>query len=121
MERGPDFASAVRREVHAGVGALLDTASLGEAAFRAIRDGGVYVPVRGWNGSPAERGIAVKPVFVFEVLDRTDWLHLLREMVEASEIKLNVVGEYAPEHVGDAQRAMDAGGMRGRPVVIFNP
>jgi NADPH:quinone reductase-like Zn-dependent oxidoreductase len=119
VERGADFSAAVRKEMHGGVDALLDTASLGEAAFGAIRDGGSYIPVRGWNGVAAERDIAVKPVFVFEVLDRTDWLQSLREMVEASEIQLKVVGEYPPERVGDAQRAQHTGGMRGRPVIVF--
>ena len=53
-------------------------------------DGGVYVPVRGWGDTPSERGIEIKPVFVFEVLERTEWLELLREIVEAGEIRLRV-------------------------------
>src|SRR3546814_10636873 len=77
--------------------------------FRAIRDGGVYLPVRGWGDKPAERGIEIRPVFVFEVLERTDWLELLRNMVAASEIKLRVAGEYVPEQTADAQRALAAG------------
>src|SRR3546814_1347962 len=39
VERGPDFADAVRREVPEGVDALLDTALLAETSFGAIRDG----------------------------------------------------------------------------------
>src|SRR3546814_12876347 len=73
VERGPDFADAVRREVPEGVDALLDTALLAETSFGAIRDGGVYLPVRVWGDKPAERGIEIRPVFVFEVLERTDW------------------------------------------------
>ncbi len=119
IERGPAFAEAVRREVPEGVDALLDTALLGEQAFGAIRDGGVYVPVRGWGDKPGERGIRIKPVFVFEVLERTDWLELLRSMVESGEIKLRVAAEYPPERVADAQRSLEAGGVRGRPVIVF--
>ena len=119
VERGPDFADAVRREVPEGVDALLDTALLAETSFGAIRDGGVYLPVRGWGDKPAERGIEIRPVFVFEVLERTDWLELLRNMVAASEIKLRVAGEYVPEQTADAQRALAAGGLRGRPVIFF--
>jgi NADPH:quinone reductase len=119
VERGPRFSDAVRREVAEGVDALLDTALLGEKALSAIRDRGVYIPVRGWGDKPGERGIEIKPVFVFEVLERTEWLELLRDMVAAAEIKLRVAGEYAPERTADAQRALAAGGLRGRPVILF--
>src|SRR3546814_20005055 len=61
----------------------------------------------------------IRPVFVFEVLERTDWLELLRNMVAASEIKLRVAGEYVPEQTADAQRALAAGGLRGRQVILF--
>lgn len=119
VERGPDFAAAVRREMREGVDALLDTALLGEKSFGAIRNGGVYIPVRGWEDKSAERRIEIEPVFVFEVLERTEWLELLREMVAAAEIKLRVAGEYGIEQVADAQRALGAGGLRGRPVILF--
>ena len=118
VERGPGFVDAIRRAAPEGADALLDTALLGEKSFGAIRDGGVYIPVRGWD-KPSERGIAVKPVFVTKALERTEWLELLREMVAAAQIKLRVVGEYAPEQIADAQRAVEAGGLRGRPVILF--
>jgi len=119
VARGPGFAEAIRREVPVGVDALLDTALLAEKCFGAIRDGGVYIPVRGWADKPSERGIRIKPVFVSEVLERTEWLELLRTLVAAGKIKLRVTGEYAPERLAEAQRALEAGGLRGRPVVLF--
>ncbi|HMA96182.1 MAG TPA: zinc-binding dehydrogenase [Polyangiaceae bacterium] len=119
VERGPDFAEAIRRELPNGVDALLDTAVLGAKSFGAIRDGGVYIPVRGWGDKPSERGIEIKPVFVYEVFGRTEWLELLRNMVAAGQLKLRVAGEYAPEQTADAQRALEAGGLRGRPVILF--
>ncbi len=119
VERGPGFAEAIRREVPDGVHALLDTALLGEKSFGAIRDGGVYIPVRGWADKPSERGIEIKPVFVFEVLQRTEWLEQLRDLVATGAIKLRVAGEYPPERIADAQRAMEAGGLRGRAVIVF--
>ena len=97
VERGPGFAEAIRRELPNGADALLDTAVLGEKSFGAIRDGGIYIPVRGWGDKPAERGIKIKPMLVSDVLERTEWLELLRNMVAAGEIKLRVVAEYAPE------------------------
>jgi NADPH:quinone reductase-like Zn-dependent oxidoreductase len=119
VERGPGFAEAIRRELPDGVDALLDTAVLAEKTFRAIRDGGVYIPVRGWGDRPSERGIKIKPVLVHEVLERTEWLEQLRDLVAAAPIRLHVAGEYAPEQTADAQAALAAGGLRGRPVILF--
>jgi NADPH:quinone reductase len=119
VERGPGFAKAIGRELPNGVDALLDSASLGEESFGAIRDGGIYIPVRGWGDKPAERGIKIKPMTVSGVLERTEWLELLRNMVASGEIKLRVVEEYAPTKAADAQRALVAGSPRGRPVILF--
>jgi len=119
VERGPGFAEATRKAFPEGVDALLDTAVLGEKSFRAIRDGGIYIPVRGWGDQPSERGIKIKPVFVHEVLERTEWLEQLRDLVAAGAIKLRVAGEYSPEQTADAQSALAAGGLRGRPVILF--
>jgi NADPH:quinone reductase len=119
IERGQAFANAVRREVPTGVDAMLDTAVLGEKAFGAIRDGGVYFPVRGWDEKPSERGIQIKPFFVSEVLGQTEWLEELRDIVASAKIKLRVAGECTPEQVGDAQRTLEAGGVRGRFVIRF--
>lgn len=119
IERGPTFADAIRREEPAGVDALLDTALPAEKSFGAIRDGGVYIPLRGWDQRPSERQIEIRPFFVDKVLERTDWLELLRDMVAKSEIRLRVTGEYTPDRVADAQRAVEAGGLRGRPVLLF--
>lgn len=119
IERGPGFADAIRREQPSGADALLDTALLGEKSFGAIRDGGIYIPVRGWGDKPAERGIKIKPMMVSDVLERTEWLEQLRNMVSAGQIKLRAVEEYAPTKAADAQRALVAGGHRGRPVIRF--
>jgi NADPH:quinone reductase-like Zn-dependent oxidoreductase len=119
VERGPGFAEAIRRELPNGADALLDAAVLGEVSFGAIRDGGTYIPVRGWGDKPAERGIEIKPMSVSDVLERTEWLELLRDLVAAAKIKLRVVREYAPEQTADAQRALEAGGIRGRSVILF--
>jgi NADPH:quinone reductase-like Zn-dependent oxidoreductase len=119
VERGPGFAEAIRRELPNGADALLDTALLGEASFGAIRDGGIYIPVRGWGDRSAERGIEIKPMMVGDVLERTEWLELLRNMVAAGEIKLRAVEKYAPTKAADAQRALVAGSPRGRPVILF--
>jgi len=119
VERSDDFGAAVRREVPEGVDALLDTALLAEASWPAIKDGGTYLAVRGWGERPSQRGIQIKQVWVNQVLERTDLLEHLRAMAESGAIKLRVAGEYPLERVEDAQSALKAGGLRGRPVVLL--
>ncbi len=119
VDRGPGFAEAVRREFADGVDALIDTAVLEEKAFPAIRDGGVYLPVRRWKERPVERGIVVKPVLVYDVFERTEWLEELRRLTEAGKIVPRVAGEYAPEQTGAAHAVQEAGGVRGRLVILF--
>jgi NADPH:quinone reductase len=58
-------------------------------------------------------------MLVSDVLERTEWLELLRDMVAAREIKLRAVEEYLPTKAADAQRALVAGSHRGRPVIRF--
>ncbi|AMJ67754.1 NADP-dependent oxidoreductase [Hymenobacter sp. PAMC 26628] len=119
VERGDGFAEAIRQEFPQGVDALIDTAVLGASSFPAIRDGGVYIAVRPFAELPPERGIQTKLVWVPDVVENTEGLHLLRTLVESGEIKLRVAGEYAPEQVAAAQQALAAGGLRGRPVIVF--
>jgi NADPH2:quinone reductase len=120
LPRSDDFAAAVRAVEPDGVAAVYDTALLGRDAFGAIRDGGRLVAVRGWDeDAPTERGIEVRPVWVRDVLQRTEWLEQLRELASAGRLALRVAGEYPPERAGEAHRAMDAGGVRGRLLITF--
>jgi NADPH2:quinone reductase len=119
VERGDGFAEAFRREASSGIAALLDTALLGARTFSAIRDCGIYIPVRGATSIAGERGIRIEPVFVTEVLDRTDWLVLLAQSVMSGHLAPRVAAQYAPEDIAEAQRVLLAGGVRGRPVLVF--
>jgi NADPH2:quinone reductase len=100
------------------VDALLDTAVLGQKVFPAIRDGGVYLSVRQVDDPPV-RGIQMRPVWVNVALQRTDMLEVLRDLVEAGKIKPRVTGEFAPEQAAEAHRLLEAGGQRGRSVIVF--
>jgi NADPH:quinone reductase len=119
VARGDGFVDAVRAAVPDGVDGVIDTALLGRDAFGAIRDGGAMAVVRGWDDSPTERGIEIRPVAVRTVLERTDWLDLLRERAGDGRLQLRVAAEYPPERAADAHRAMEAGGLRGRGVIVF--
>jgi NADPH2:quinone reductase len=96
-----------------------DTALLHEAVFSALRDGGAMAVVRGWKPDETERGIRVEQVWVRNVLERTEWLSELRALASKGLLQLRVAGTYPPEQAADAHRAMDAGGLRGRAVIVF--
>jgi NADPH:quinone reductase len=119
VPRSDDFAAAVRAVFPEGVAGVYDTALLNAACFDAMRDGGGLVVVRGWRPDDAERGIEVRQVFVREVLERTDWLDELRALASTGRLQLRVAARYGPERAADAQRAMDAGGLRGRALIVF--
>jgi NADPH:quinone reductase len=120
VARSDDFAGAVRAVAPDGADGVYDTALLYRDALGAVRDGGQIVFVRGWDGDEVEaREVRVHPVFVAQVLERTDWLEELRALASAGKLKLRVAGEYPPERAADAHRVMDAGGLRGRAVIVF--
>jgi NADPH:quinone reductase-like Zn-dependent oxidoreductase len=118
VQRSDDFSAAVRAVEPDGVAAVYDTALLNERACGAIRDGGGLAVVRGWDG-PAGRGISVHKVWVFSVLDRTDWLRKLASMVSEGRITLRPLETFPPERAADAHARMDAGGLRGRVMIAF--
>ena len=120
VPRGQGFTDAVLEAAPDGVDGLYDTALLRRAAFPAIRDGGQIVVVRGWDGDEVEdRGIRVHPVMVATALERTDWLEELRRLASEGRLRLRVAKEFPPEQAAEAQRVMDAGGLRGRAVIVF--
>jgi NADPH:quinone reductase len=120
VPRSESFGDAVRTAAPDGADAVYDTALIYRDAFPAIRDGGGVVFVRGWDGNEVEeRGIRVHPVMVAGVLQRTDWLDELRVLVSEGRIKLRVARELPPEEAAEAHRLMDAGGLRGRAVIVF--
>ncbi len=119
VARGDGYVAAVREAAPGGVDGLFDTALLHDAVFGAIADGGSMVVVRGWTPDETERGIVVRQVMVADVLERTDWLEQLARLASEGEITLRVAGTYPPERVAEAQQVMDAGGLRGRVVIVF--
>jgi NADPH:quinone reductase len=120
VPRGQGFTDAVLEHAPGGADGLYDTALLRRAAFAAIRDGGQIVVVRGWDGDEVEdRGIRVHPVMVATALERTEWLEELRRLASEGRLQLRVAHELGPEDAGECHRVMDAGGLRGRAVIVF--
>ncbi len=120
VPRGDGCADAVLAEVPGGVDAVFDTALLGRGAFGAIRPGGSLAYVRTWDGDDVEDGIAIRSVRVAEVLERTDWLRELSDLASRGALALRVAATFPPEQAADAHRQMEAGGLRGRAVIVFD-
>ena len=120
LPRGDEFVEAALAEAPGGVDAVYDTALLGRGAFPAIRTGGATVVVRGWDGDDVENGITIYPVWVGDVLERTDWLRELGDLAARRVLALRVAAAFPPEQAPDAHRQLEAGGMRGRAVIVFD-
>jgi NADPH:quinone reductase-like Zn-dependent oxidoreductase len=119
LPRGDALVAAVRTEVPEGVDAVFDTALLRRAMFPAIREGGALAVVRTWDGDDVEQGIRIEKVQVWTALERTDWLQEVRELAGEGVLLPRVAGTYPPEAAGDAHRRLEAGGLRGRDVIVF--
>jgi NADPH:quinone reductase len=119
LPRGDGLVAAVRSEAPEGVDAVYDTALLRRSLFPAIRDGGAIAVVRTWDGGDVEQGIRVEKVQVWTVLERTDWLEEVRDLAHRGVLVPRVAETYPPEAAAEAQRRMEAGGLRGRAVIVF--
>ncbi|WP_327699860.1 NADP-dependent oxidoreductase [Streptomyces sp. NBC_00459] len=118
LRRGAEYPGRVRAEVPEGVDGLVDAASLGALAARAVRDGGRVVTLLGYDG-PGERDIAYEPIVVFRYARERAKLDRLRQQVEDGLITLRVARTFPAEQATEAHRLLAAGGVRGRLVLTF--
>ena len=54
------------------------------------------------------------------MLERTGWLRELSDLAGQGALALRVAATFPPERAAEAHRQMEAGGLRGRAVVVFN-
>ena len=99
-----------------GADALLDTPVMGQDALTLVRDGGRVATLRPVRLEP-ERDIQQVKVFVPDHLRRTDALAEISRLAADGSLSARVAGVFAPDRAGDAHRALEAGGIRGRPVL----
>lgn len=118
VRRGDAIAERIREVVPDGVDGLADGAVQNQLAVGAVRDGGTYVSVRGWEGT-GERGIRFHVTLVTAYDHRSELLEQLREQTEAGQISLRVAGTYAAADAAEAHQRLAAGGTRGRCVIEF--
>ena len=118
VPRGPGMAAAVRALYPSGVDAVLDAALLGPAILPAVRDGGQLLAVRPFQGE-TERGIAISLVLVGQHLHEGDRLASLAELAGKGVLTLRIAELLPAERAAEAHRRLDAGGVRGRLVLVF--
>ena len=118
VRRGDDVATRIREHFPDGVDGLADGAVLKELAIPALRDGGSFTSVRGYEGD-GQRGINFTKTFVREYDGETEKLDGLRQLVEDGAVTLRVADTFKPEDAPAAHRRLEAGGTRGRMVIEF--
>ena len=118
VERGEGVAERIRALRPDGVDAVLDAAAVGPAVLGAIRDGGGWAVVR-QQQDPTERGIVRHNVSVARRLQDTEALRALADRAAAGELPATVAATYPPEAAAEAHRRQEAGGVRGRLVIVF--
>ncbi|MFC7404517.1 NADP-dependent oxidoreductase [Georgenia alba] len=115
---GPDVAARVRAVVPEGVDGAVDAALLHAELVPAVRDGGGFVSVRGWH-EDVGRGVTVHPVMVGDYVHRADLLRELTGLVEDGRLTPRVARTFPAAQAAEAHRLLEAGGLRGRPVLTF--
>jgi NADPH:quinone reductase-like Zn-dependent oxidoreductase len=118
VPRGDDAAARIREIVPPGVDGVIDAALLHTAILPAIRDGGGLAAVRPFEGEP-ERGITIHRVGVTAYAENQEALADLARLVAEGKLTLRVAETFPPERVAEAHRKLEAGGVRGRLVVVF--
>jgi NADPH2:quinone reductase len=125
VTRGPDVGRHIRQFWPEGVAAVIDGSLQGVDVVPAIRDGGQLASVRSWllqgvSGLGEERGIKVRAVHVGEYTHARDRLDGLRRLAEEGRLTLRVARTYPAAQAAQAHRDLEAGGVRGRLVLIFD-
>lgn len=106
---------AVRDVVPGGVDAVIDAAVLGIAAHDGLRDSGTFVALVAPFAPPPIRGTRV---VVQEVVADGARLTELSALVDAGRLTLRVAARFPFVEASDAHRALEAGGVRGRVVLV---
>ncbi|GAA3749659.1 NADP-dependent oxidoreductase [Streptomyces tremellae] len=119
VARGAGVAEAMRRATGGeGVDGLADCAAQNERAVPAVRDGGAMATLRYWDGRPG-RGVILHTVMVSAYGEVAAGLDALRAYTERGVLTPRVAETLAPEDAGLAHRRLEAGGVRGRMVLVF--
>jgi NADPH:quinone reductase len=118
VERGDDVAKRIREHFADGVDGLADGAVQDALVLPAVRDGGAVATVRGYRGD-GSRDLRVFPTLVRRVAQDRAALDRLRQQAEDGVLTLRVARTFPVEQAANAHRMLEAGGVRGRLVLVF--
>ncbi len=113
IARDADLANSVH-----DVDGVVDAAVIGRPLLRVIRDGGHLACVRAFEGD-TERNITIHQVRVSDYAQNQAALQRLADMVASGQLTLRVAETFPPERAGEAQQKLNAGGVRGRLLIVF--
>ncbi|MDG2060606.1 MAG: NADP-dependent oxidoreductase [SAR86 cluster bacterium] len=118
IPRGEGYAEKIRQEFPNGVDGIADGALLNELAIDAVKDGGSFTSVRGFQGKP-QRDIEFTATWVTTYDCRIDLLDTLRQQAEDGILTLRVADSVSSNNASEAHERLEAGGTRGRMVIEF--
>jgi NADPH:quinone reductase-like Zn-dependent oxidoreductase len=118
VPRGEGAAAAMRKTCPYGVDAVLDSGLMGPAILPAIRDGGALAAVRPFQGE-TERDIAIHLLLVNDYVTNQAALIELSRLAGEGKLTLRVARTFRPEQAPEVHRLLEAGGVRGRLVILF--
>jgi NADPH:quinone reductase len=118
VPRGEGAAPAMRQVCPQGVDAVLDCGLAGPAILPAIRDGGALAALRPFAGE-TERDISVHLVLGGDYATNQAALVELSRLAGEGKLTLRVAGTFPLEQASEAHRLLEAGGVRGRLVIVF--
>jgi NADPH:quinone reductase-like Zn-dependent oxidoreductase len=118
VDRGDEVAARIRDVAPDGVDGLVDASVQRDRVVAAVRDGGRFVSVRGWEGD-GERDIAFLRATVAKEYRSQAELETLRRYAEDGVLTLRVADVLPAERAAEAHRRLEAGGVRGRLVLTF--
>ncbi len=115
VSREEELRSAVHRLVPEGVDGVLDAAALGDPALAAVRDGGIFVSVRGDVVPAPQRGVAVHVTTAGPEGTRLSYLAALAEV---GVLTPRVAQVLDLSQAAEAHALLAKGGQRGRIVLV---
>jgi NADPH2:quinone reductase len=116
VSRGAGVAVRMQDAAQGPLDGVIDAAMYGPELLAGVRDGGGIAVLRAYDWS-SERGISTQLVKVPTYFERGDKMRELVDFVNADVLQLRVSRVLPVDEVGEAHRALEAGGLRGRQVL----
>ena len=119
ISREKSFVDQIREHFPDGVDGLADGALLNEKAIEAVKDGGSFTSIRGFEGLP-QRDIKFSSTWVTAYNCDYEKLDKIRQQVDDGMVTLRVADTVSPENAAEAHKRLEGGGTRGRMVIKWS-